>query len=479
MTDSPIRNYRQIPSVDALLRRDDVAPLVAAHGRTVVTEAIREVVEAMRRDRPGDGPGPDDGPGPADVARRVREAVSRRTQATLRVVINATGVVVHTNLGRAPLSRAARVAMDRAAARYSTLEYDLAEGERGSRSARLERQLSALFPGHASLAVNNNASAVYLALRALAAGREVILSRGEMVEIGGSFRVPDMMAESGARLREVGTTNRTRLSDYEKALGPDTALLLKVHPSNYRIVGFTMEATTGDLAGLARSRGIPLIVDQGSGYLKPIAGARLGDEPTVEQFLSQGADLVTFSGDKLLGGPQAGIAVGRPDLIERMRRSPLYRVLRLDKTTLAALESTLQAYLMGVERDDVPVLRMILASREDLTRRAEAIAARLAELLDPQGLADVVEGASRTGGGSAPELDLPTSLVRLRPGAAGPAVAAWEAWLRHAPVPVVARVREDALWLDPRTVDPSEEDDLVQGVAWAMERAIRDPNGCA
>jgi L-seryl-tRNA(Ser) seleniumtransferase len=466
-------DFRHIPSVDVLLREPVLAPLIRAHGRAVVLDAVRTVL-ARLREAAGAG-----APPAADVLAQVSEEVALRARSTLRRVINATGVVVHTNLGRAPLSGAAREAMDRAAAHYGTLEYDLDAGGRGSRASRLERQLAMLFPGCAALAVNNNAAAVYLALRTLAAGREVVISRGELVEIGGSFRVPDMMAESGARLKEVGTTNRTRASDYEKALGPATALLLKVHPSNYRVVGFTQEATVEDLAALARGRGLPLMVDQGSGYLRAPAGSAVRDEPTVGHFLAAGADLVTFSGDKLLGGPQAGIAVGRSDLIERLRRSPMYRVLRLDKATVAGLEATLEAWARGTEAEDLPVLRMITASPDSLASRASSLARRLAARLGSSARVDTMAGASRAGGGSAPGEDLPTTLVRLVwAGADAPGVPAWEAALRAAPVPVIARVHEDALWLDPRTIDPAEEDELIEMVARARA-GITDPSGCA
>jgi L-seryl-tRNA(Ser) seleniumtransferase len=461
--------------VDAVLREADLRPLIEAHGRAVVVDAVRTVLARLREAAVSGASAA------GDLPSLVRSEVALRARATLRRVINATGVVVHTNLGRAPLSDAAREAMDRAAAHYGTLEYDLEAGARGSRASRLERQLAMIFPGCAALAVNNNASAVFLALRTLAAGREVVISRGELVEIGGSFRVPDMMTESGARLKEVGTTNRTRMSDYEKALGPDTALLLKVHPSNYRVVGFTQEAPVEDLAALGRRHGIPLMVDQGSGYLRAPAGSAVRDEPTVGRFLEAGADLVTFSGDKLLGGPQAGIAVGRRDLIERLRRSPMHRVLRLDKTAVAGLEATLEAWARGTEAEDLPVLRMITASPESLARRAASLAQRLAARAGSAVRVDTVAGASRAGGGSAPGEDLPTTLVRLAeaaPGTGGSGVTVWEAALRAADVPVIARVQDDALWLDPRTIDPAEEEELIETVARACA-AVTDPSGCA
>lgn len=458
------RDYRGIPSVDAVLRGEAVRPLVEAHGRALVTEAVREALSRLR-DRVGVAETAESG----ILTELVRDAVHSRTTTTLVPVINATGVVVHTNLGRAVLSEAARARVARAASSYGTLEYDLAEGRRGSRSVHLERRLAWLFPGQGSLAVNNNAAAVLLALNTLAEGREAILSRGEMVEIGGSFRIPDVMAKSGVILREVGTTNRTRLSDYEKAISPATGMILKVHTSNYRIVGFTQEAGVADLATLSRSHGLPLMVDQGSGCLVPLAEAGVKDEPTVGSILDQGADLVTFSGDKILGGPQSGLVVGRRDLVDAMRASPLYRALRLDKLAIAGLEATLDAYLKGTAREEIPALGMIFATRDEIGRRAKALATALARKVSASCLVDCVEGTSRVGGGAAPAEDLPTVLVRLATASAeASSVIDWESRLRAGRPPVVARVADGSLLLDLRTVDPAEESDLIGAVAAAV-----------
>ncbi len=458
------REYREIPSIDSILRHEDVTPLIAAHGRALVTDAVREAVAWLRGRLAAQGAKAGDGDAAASVRERVAEQLARLTTSTMVPVINATGVIVHTNLGRAVLSPEARMSVARVASGYTTLEYDLEAGHRGSRSSHLRRSLSQLFPGLGSLAVNNNAAAVLLALNALAEGREVVISRGELVEIGGSFRIPDVMTKSGGRLREVGTTNRTRLSDYEEAVGPGTGLLLKVHRSNFRVVGFTEEVEVVALSDLARRRGIPLMVDQGSGTLIDLAPAGIRDEPTVASVLEAGADIVTFSGDKILGGPQAGIAVGRQNLIDAMVANPLYRALRLDKMTIAALEATLDVYVRGTQTQAIPVLRMIFADAASIGSRARAFADRLAPRLPEGHAVTLVEGVSRVGGGAAPAEDLPTTLVRIRPGRAGrlPTAARWEEALRKAPHPVVARIQEDALVIDLRTVEPEREDDLVE-----------------
>ncbi len=457
------RVLRRIPAVDSILRREDVRRLMEKHGRGLVTEAVREAVETVRRDLAGSS----ERAGAPDFEEHfkvlMRETVARMTASSLRRVINATGVVIHTNLGRAPLSEEARDRVARVAASYCTLEYDLEEGRRGSRSAHLESRLSFLFPGRASLAVNNNAAAVFLALNTLAEGREVIISRGELVEIGGSFRIPDVMAKSGARLREVGTTNRTRLADYEAAIGPETGLILKVHTSNYRIVGFTQEAGVAELAELAHRHDLKLMVDQGSGSLQDMSTAGIKDEPTVGWVLDQGADLVTFSGDKVLGGPQAGIATGDPDPVQRMMKSPLYRVLRLDKMTIAALEATLDAYMRGTEKTEVPAARMIFSSRDAIGERARRLATALGDRLGGSFQVETLPGVSRIGGGAAPAEELPTVLVGVRTtGAGAPGPDAWHGKLRGGPVPVIARVSEGALLLDLRTVAPSEEGELIE-----------------
>src|SRR5829696_7752645 len=349
---------RDLPSVDELARGVD-DPLAVEAARLVVDEA-RAAIRA--------------GADPGDLRVRLAEELQSLRAARLRRVLNATGVVVHTNLGRAPLAKEALDEVLQTAGGYSNLEYDLESGARGSRQDHVAGILRRLTGADAALVVNNNAAAVMLALAALAEGREVLVSRGELIEIGDGFRIPDVLARSGARLREVGTTNRTRAADYEPAIGPDTALLLRVHQSNFRLVGFTEQPTTTQLAQVAKRAGLPLVDDLGSGVLlPPDITVVLGDEPSAKEALAAGADLVTFSGDKLLGGPQAGIVVGRADLVEQLRRHPLQRALRADKLTLAALEGTLTLYLDAPER--VPVLRMLAEEREGVRARADRLAA--------------------------------------------------------------------------------------------------------
>jgi len=465
--------HRSIPSVDSILRRDEIQTLVARHGRALVKDTVREILAGLR-DAGSAAPADGDAGAPADLSLLVERSLRRKTDSKIRRVINATGVVVHTNLGRTVLSEEARARVMRVASSYCTLEYDLEKGERGSRSSHIEDRLALLFPGAGALAVNNNAAAVFLAINTLCEGKEAIISRGELVEIGGSFRIPDVMAKSGAGLREVGTTNRTRLSDYEQAVGPGTGLILKVHPSNFKVVGFTQQVDVPELASLARRHGLPLVVDQGSGCLLDLTSAGVGDEPTVHAMLEGGADIVTFSSDKLMGGPQAGLVVGRRDLVDQMRRSPLYRVLRLDKMTIAALEATLEAHVRGTARDEVPAIRMILASREEIGARAERVAGLLRPRVEGRALVTTRDGASRVGGGAAPTADLPTVLMLLTAaGGASTSVAAWQRELREAStrgvIPVVARVQDDALVIDLRTVDPAEENDLVESLAAALQ----------
>ena len=378
------------------------------------------------------------------VAARLRAEVAPR----LRRVINASGVILHTNLGRAPLSKAAVDALA-VAAGYSNLELDLGTGKRGERAALVEGLLTSLFGGEAALAVNNNAAAVLLALTALAKGKEVAVSRGQLVEIGGAFRMPDVMRLSGARMVEVGTTNRTRAADYEQAVTSRTAALLRVHTSNYRVTGFTESASLAELGEIAHRHGILLIDDLGSGATEAI-----GDEPTVAESVRH-CDVVTFSGDKLLGGPQAGIVVGRSEPVKKMARHPLARALRIDKLTLAALEATLRQRLTG-HAEDLPVERMLRAPAEEMRRRAAFWSVKLAD----RGVeTELVEGASAVGGGSLPEHPVPTVLLAI----AGPASRLATALRRGVP-PVIARVENDQCCLDPRTVLKGEDEDLVDAV---------------
>ena len=443
--------FRNLPSVDSVLARSEVAAAAAAYSREWVVELTREELGAARqRVRQG---------GEADGAEEIAALVCRRVEeagrAEPRRVINATGVVIHTNLGRAPLSRAAMQAAEEAAAGYSNLEFDLDTGRRGSRQARLESLLRQITGAEAALAVNNNASAVLLGLLALAAGRKVIVSRAEAVEIGGGFRVPDVLRQSGATLVDVGTTNRTYLRDYEEATTPDTAAYLKVHASNFRVEGFTAEVEAQELAELGDRRGVAVLHDVGSGSLLPTEKYGLAHEPMPQESVRAGMGLVFFSGDKLLGGPQAGIVAGRRELVSRLARHPLARAVRIDKLSLASLTATLVHYLRGEAEREIPVWRMIAATPESLRERACGWKSQLS------GPYSVVESRSAVGGGSLPGETLPTWALSLDaahlPGGAEGVMRR----LREGRPPVVARVEDGRALFDPRTVAPGEDDDLL------------------
>ncbi|TML14006.1 MAG: L-seryl-tRNA(Sec) selenium transferase [Actinobacteria bacterium] len=427
---------RDLPSVDELARGSDDALAVEA-ARAVLARA-REHIHA--------------GADPGDLAERLRTELAAARSARLRRALNATGVVVHTNLGRAPLAEAALERVHEVGRGYSNLEYDLSAGTRGSRQDHVAGILRRLTGAEAVLVVNNNAAAVLLALAALAEGREVLVSRGELIEIGDGFRIPDVLARSGARLVEVGTTNRTRAADYERAIGPETALLLRVHQSNFRLVGFTELPSVAELAKVAQRHDLPLIDDLGSGALTPTNSRLLSEEPSVRESLEAGADLVCFSGDKLLGGPQAGIVVGNAELVERLRRHPLQRAVRADKLTLAALEGTLALYLEP-ERAlrEVPVLRMALENADAVRARAE----RLAELVG----GEVEETVGRIGGGALPLAELPSFACAVEEELAAP--------LRAGDPPVVGVVRDGRLLLDCRTLTDAEADEVAALVAAA------------
>jgi L-seryl-tRNA(Ser) seleniumtransferase len=441
---------RRLPSVDRLLQNEAVAALAAAYGHDLAVAAAREALAQARRAITAGEPAPT----PDALVALVRERLSAMLRPTLRPVINATGVIIHTNLGRAPLSEAARQAMEAAARGYSNLEYDLETGERGSRYVHAEALLCRLTGAEAALVVNNNAAAVLLALTVLAAGREVVISRGQLVEIGGGFRIPEVLKQSGARLVEVGTTNRTHPRDYEAAIGENTALLLRVHASNFKQIGFVTQVSLAELVEIGGRHNLPVVDDLGSGTLLDTTAYGLAAEPTVQGSVQAGAALTTFSGDKLLGGPQGGIIVGRREIVERLHRHPLTRALRVDKVTLAGLQATLLHYLRGEATQAIPVWRMIATPLADVEARAR----RWAEALAAAGLpATVVPGESTIGGGSLPGETLPTALVALD--VASPDGVA--ARLRAGDPPVIARIASDKLLLDPRTVLPDEDGTLL------------------
>ena len=435
--------YRSIPSVERLLADERIAPLAERHGHDALLSIARAVLEEYRSEAQQTGALP--GRPPVEVVAERAAALA----PSLRRVINATGVIIHTNLGRAPLSTATLQAMATAGAGYSNLEFDLEAGVRGSRFTHLSDVLCRVTGAEDGIAVNNNASALLLALSALAAGREVIISRGQLIEIGGGFRIPDVMRQSGATLVEVGTTNRTYTRDYAEAITEHTVALLRVHSSNFRVVGFTESAPLDGLAAIARERGLLLIDDLGSGALLDPREFGLAEEPLVRDSVAAGADVVLFSGDKLVGGPQAGIAVGRREALDPMRRHPLARAVRMDKASIAGLAATFGHYARGDAVVEVPVWRMIAAPLDTLRRRARRYVRACG------GHAEAVAGQSVIGGGSLPGEGLETALCSIRP-PDGDATA-FAARLRAAETPIVARIEHDRVLLDPRTVDPDQD----------------------
>ncbi len=453
--------YRRLPSVDEVLRLQPITDLTEREGHAAVAEAARTVLARVREEIAA---GRLNSSGvelavsglPEAVERQLRQAL----QLSLRSVINATGVVLHTNLGRAPLAAAALDHLHKVASTYSNLEFDIAEGERGRRDVHVERLFAQLFAACApepisTVVVNNNAAAVLLGLNSLAEGGEVIVSRGELVEIGGSFRIPEVMAKSGALLREVGTTNRTRIADYSRAISDKTRLLLRVHRSNFQITGFTEQPVLAELVELGRKRGIPVMEDLGSGALIDLRSVGITGEPGVAESLRAGVDVVTYSGDKLLGGPQAGILSGRRELIARIRSNPLFRALRVDKLTYAALEATLLAYIRQ-DHDAIPALRMLRLPPEAIEGRAEAVKQKLSKA--GRLSLEIVDGRSVVGGGAAPAATLPTRLLAVT--CEGLSADECAARLRAGEPPIVARVEEGRVLLDLRTVFP-EQDELV------------------
>jgi L-seryl-tRNA(Ser) seleniumtransferase len=456
---------RSIPAVERLLSHEAFASLCAAAPRTLIIEMLQHVQDEIRLNperHPAEHP-------PEWYARMTSQKIDALRKTTLRRVINATGVVLHTNLGRAPLADEAIDAMRNAATGYTTLEYDVASGRRGSRYDHCARLLRQLTGAPDALVVNNNAAALVLALNTFARAKTAIVSRGELVEIGGSFRVPDIMARSGARMLEVGSTNRTHAPDYATAVDNRTGAILKVHRSNFHVHGYTADTAMTDLAAIASQHGVPLIYDLGSGLLDDAAAIGLPDEPTARDALRDGASIITLSGDKLLGGPQAGIILGSVDAIKAMKKNPLCRAMRVDKLTLAALEATLILHLdPDVARERIPALRMLTLPRATIHTRAHACA----NALRAAGVAATcIDGVSAVGGGAAPDASLETVLIalastqgRTQSGTQGGTAARIEKRLRAAATPIIARIENDTVLLDVRTVAPDEEEELIAGV---------------
>ncbi|MFN0072399.1 MAG: L-seryl-tRNA(Sec) selenium transferase, partial [Chloroflexota bacterium] len=446
--------FRALPSVERLLAalRDH-----DAHGPShqLVVPLARAVIDAARQQIQDGLSAPDLG----ELVGALRARVHAATRPPVRRVINATGVIIHTNLGRAPLSERTLQAVEAVGRGYSNLEYQLEIGMRGSRHEHCNALLQQLTGAPGSVVVNNNAAALLLVLAELAVGREVVISRGELVEIGGGFRIPDVLKQSGAQLVEVGTTNRTYVEDYAAVIHPETAAFLRVHSSNFRIIGFTHRPSLQELVALGRTHDIPVVEDLGSGSLLDTAPFGLKAEPTVQASLAAGVDLVCFSGDKLLGGPQAGVVVGRADLIQRLKRHPLMRALRPDKLTIAALAATLGEYLTDDPRRSLPVWRMIALTASEVACRAEKIAAALSDVACS---CELIDGQSTIGGGALPEETLPTRLMRLWAEAWGANVLAER--LRQCEPPIIARIQDDAVVLDLRTVDPAEDAELTQAL---------------
>ena len=454
--------FRRLPSIDEMLRAASIQELVTRFGHRVTVEISRSVLDELRS-RIATGSFDESqllraiDELPAVVANRL----SHSLKYSLRPVINATGVILHTNLGRAPLGDAALQHVSEVSRGYSNLEFDLSTGERGKRDTHISRLFAQLLTSDgrevSTIVVNNNAAAVLLTLNALAEGGEVIVSRGELVEIGGSFRIPDVMAKSGAVLREVGTTNRTRIADYEKAITDRTKLLLRVHRSNFQIVGFTEQPLLEELAALGRKHNIPVMEDLGSGELFDLRKVSVHSEPMISESLRAGIDVVTYSGDKLLGGPQAGLISGTPALVTKIRSNPLFRALRVDKMFYAALEATLLAYLRE-DYDAIPVLRMMRVSEEELQHRAEHVARHL-RISTPQLEIEVVESHSVLGGGSAPGATLPSRALAAK--SSGHAADALLERLRKWEVPIIARLEDDRVLLDLRTVEPANDATII------------------
>jgi L-seryl-tRNA(Ser) seleniumtransferase len=456
---------RRLPKVDDLLKNKAIADMLETCPRRVVVDAVRSSIDAARIEIETAGR-PEDAAGIVEIDSLVADTkriVEMVINPSLRKVVNATGVVVHTNLGRSILPDVAIKAVAEIAGSYSNTEFDIDAGKRGSRHDHIEKLLCRLTGADAAMAVNNNAAAVLLALSALAKGKEVIISRGQLVEIGGSFRIPDVMRQSGARLREVGATNKTHIADFRSAVTDKTGLIMRAHPSNFQVVGFSSDVSLKDMVLVAREFEVPVLDDLGSGVMIDISKAGLPYEPTVQESVAAGVDVTTFSGDKLMGGPQAGIAVGKREFIQKMKKHPLARAVRIDKMTLAALEATLMLYYDEEKAiREIPTLSMLFASQEELAKRAKALAKRLAAISGIAAAIGAGEDTSKAGGGALPLAELPTAVIEIAP--AGMSANKLEKELRRAAVPVIGRIKDDKLLLDMRTILPADEEYIVSAL---------------
>jgi L-seryl-tRNA(Ser) seleniumtransferase len=455
---------RALPSIESLLASATATSLCASLSRERLRDLLREILDELRQQIASKAtPLPDNRLQTTDlffeIERRLELRAMQLLQPSLRRVINATGVILHTNLGRAPLAPSAIAAVTQVAANYSNLEYDLSAGGRGKRESHCQQLLARLLGSEDAIVANNCAAAVLLVLNTLAEGGEVIVSRGELIEIGGSFRIPEVMEKSGAKLREVGTTNRTRISDYEKAINENTQLILRVHPSNYRVIGFTERPSLQEIAALSQQTGIPAFEDLGSGCLLDLAPYGVKDEPVVSASFKAGISVAAFSGDKMLGGPQAGIIAGSRSIIERVRKNPLMRALRVDKMTYAALEATLRLYERGAAATEVPVIHAMALTKDEIAERAKKIKDRLNELTRDRWQIVLEEGNSVIGGGSAPEVKLPTILIAIADSELSAATI--EERLRNHTTPIIVRTERDRVLLDIRTLAIGEEEIII------------------
>jgi L-seryl-tRNA(Ser) seleniumtransferase len=460
---------RQIPSVDRILGWPEILPLLASSSRNFILTLLRGVLNSLRqelKDRIAEES--DDSGLRETIIHQLHSEFERWTQPVLRKVINATGVILHTNLGRAPLSQEARERIAEVCLHYSNLEFDLNLGVRGKRDVVVDRLLGQLLGCQKAVAVNNNAAAVFLILNTLAENGEVLISRGELIEIGDSFRIPDILRKSGAILREVGTTNKTRVSDYQEAVTERTRLILRVHPSNFRIEGFSSRPSLAELVGISKASLVPLAEDLGSGCLVDLKPFGIDDEPSPRVSIEMGVDVVCFSGDKLLGGPQSGIVAGKAELLRKIRKNPLFRTLRVDKLTTAALEATLLAYVRGHEATEIPVIRMIRLSKAEIEERVRSILKQV-ERVRPALEFDVIDGASMIGGGSTPSHSLPTKLISIR--STERSASQIESGFRENFPPILARVEDERVLLDLRTVLPEQDAHLAD----ALQQLLHNP----